>query len=100
MYPTASVTVLSHICLHLYPTTGLVFNNSGSKSAVWVQRQLLRLLRLVVRLDFRAAELRDVLQNGDVPNPKKIDMHFINTRIINPRLFKQKCDKKKHCSSI
>lgn len=61
IFPTASVAVLSHVCLHLHPTTGLVFNNGWGKSAVWVQRQLLWLLRLVVRLDFRAAELRDVL---------------------------------------
>lgn len=63
------MAVLSHVCLHLHPTTGLVFDQSRRQSAVRVQGQLLRLLGLVVRLHFRAAELLDVLrgEDGDAP---------------------------------
>lgn len=68
---TTKKPLLSHIGLHLHPTTGLVLDDGGSDGALGVQGQLLWLLRLVVRLDFRAAELRDVLQKDDGPRERR-----------------------------
>lgn len=51
----------SHLHLHLRAAASLVFVGSGSKSVVWVQRALLRLVCWVVRLVFGTAKLPEAL---------------------------------------